>query len=59
MLHCVRLNPRAREQKAKSRFLGLVFYRTLAHYFDGCAFWQPLRSNTQPLGLSTVAALDF
>ena len=25
----------------------------------GCAFWQPLRSNTQHLGLNSRAALDF
>ena len=57
-LHCVRLN---RERASKSGFwapLRLVCYMPLAHYL-AAAFWQPLRSNTQHLGLSNRAALDF
>ncbi len=53
----LRLKPASARAEDKARF-GLVSYRTLAD-FIGRAFWQPLRSNTQHLGLKKYAALEF
>ena len=58
---CTAFGDTTNERASKRSFGGLLasVLQTLSLFF-GCAFhWQPLRGNTQHLGLITNAALDF
>ena len=58
---CTAFGDTTNERASKRSFGGyLASVLQNAIIIFGCAFyWQPLRSNTQHLGLTTNAALDF